>query len=57
MIVRIETLPTVKIVLSNDEAIWLMSFIQKYPDNHEEEPEACFEYRKELFEALKLILT
>lgn len=57
MQVEIEKLPSVKVILENEEAVWLMNFIQNYPGNPVDEPEVLARYREKLFNELHIRLT
>lgn len=57
MKVEISKLPDIRITLANEEAVWLMGFIQNYPGNPLDEQTKESAMRKKLFEELQLYLT
>ena len=57
MKVEIEKLPSLKLTMANEEAVWLMNFIQNYPLAPESEDTKYAKFRKDLFEQLRGYLT
>lgn len=57
MKVAIKKLPDIEITLTNEEAVWLMGFIQNFPGDPEMEDQQAYTNRKDLFDELHCRLT